>query len=243
MGLIESMPATGRWLFKYRGQIPVILFILAFPAVSVIDYSAISVETMRTVNYATFACTALGFLIRCYTVGTTPHGTSGRNTREQVAETLNTTGIYSMVRHPLYLGNFLMWLGIVAYTKNFSFTVIFCLLYWLYYERIMMAEEGFLSSKFGASFTEWSSRVPAFLPKFGDFKPASRPFSIREVLRREYSGVMATVIGYVYVQQLIGYFTSGSDYIIGTKYKLALLIAAVMAVVLRTLKRYTKVLG
>ncbi|MGB8874133.1 MAG: hypothetical protein WCC75_12145, partial [Desulfobaccales bacterium] len=44
--------------------------------------------------------------------GLPPRGTSGRNTQGQVAETLNTTGIYSLVRNPLYLGNFLIWLGL-----------------------------------------------------------------------------------------------------------------------------------
>ena len=32
--------------------------------------------------------------------------TSGRNTHDQVADSLNTSGIYSIVRHPLYVGNF-----------------------------------------------------------------------------------------------------------------------------------------
>ena len=53
----------------------------------------------------------LGLFIRIVTVGRAPIGTSGRNTREQVANTLNTTGIYSLVRHPLYLGNYLVFLG------------------------------------------------------------------------------------------------------------------------------------
>ena len=57
----------------------------------------------------------MGFLFRAWAIGTTPAGTSGRNTKEQVAEVLNSTGIYSIVRHPLYVGNYFMWIGIVAY--------------------------------------------------------------------------------------------------------------------------------
>ena len=37
----------------------------------------------------------LGMAIRAYTIGTTPHGTSGRNTDKQLAKQLNTKGIYS----------------------------------------------------------------------------------------------------------------------------------------------------
>jgi protein-S-isoprenylcysteine O-methyltransferase Ste14 len=242
MGLQESMPATGRWLFKYRGQLPVIIFLLAYPAVSFTDYTSFTPDALRIINYSAFACSVLGFLIRCYTVGTTPTGTSGRNTKEQVAEQLNTTGIYSMVRHPLYLGNYLMWLGILIYTKNIYFTLTVSLMYWLYYERIMMAEEDFLSSKFGAAFKEWSSVIPAFLPRLGGFVPPSEPFSLKQVLRREYSGVLATVIGFVYVQQLIGLSTHGSDYIISSTYKATLLATAIAALVLRSLKKYTRLL-
>ena len=51
-------------------------------------------------------------MIRIYTVGTTPAGTSGRNRDKQIAEKLNKTGVYSIIRHPLYLGNLLIWLGV-----------------------------------------------------------------------------------------------------------------------------------
>ncbi len=52
-----------------------------------------------------------GLALRVIVVGHAPYGTSGRNTREQVADTLNTTGMYSIVRHPLYLANYLIILG------------------------------------------------------------------------------------------------------------------------------------
>ena len=54
------------------------------------------------------ACIALAFVglaIRVFTVGFVPAGTSGRKHDGQIAETLNTTGIYSLTRNPLYLGN------------------------------------------------------------------------------------------------------------------------------------------
>src|SRR5690625_4190690 len=106
-----------------------------------------------------------GLSIRLVTIGFTSKNTSGRNTTEgQVADTLNTTGIYSTVRHPLYLGNFLMWLGIALWTGNFWFIISFCLFYWVYYERIMFAEESFLRKKFGDRYLEWAEQTPAFFP-------------------------------------------------------------------------------
>ncbi|WP_317038972.1 hypothetical protein ACF3NR_05840 [Vaginella massiliensis] len=52
--------------------------------------------------------------------------------------------MYSMVRQPLYLSNFLMWIAPAMLTGNFWFIVAFCLFYWVYYERFMYAEEQFL---------------------------------------------------------------------------------------------------
>ena len=63
--------------------------------------------------------------------------------------TLNTSGLYSVVRHPLYLGNYLMWLGVALFSRTWWAPVIVSLVFWLYYERIMFAEEEFLRRQFG----------------------------------------------------------------------------------------------
>jgi protein-S-isoprenylcysteine O-methyltransferase Ste14 len=140
MALIEEMNKSGNWLFRWRSFLPLVLYVLA---ASVIWFE---LDTDNPLFDKTWAWTCLGIsffgqLIRVVTIGYTPKGTSGRNTKEgQVAEVLNHTGIYSIVRHPLYLGNFFMWLGIIMYVGNWWFTLTSCLLFWLYYERIMFAE-------------------------------------------------------------------------------------------------------
>jgi len=242
MALIHSFEDEGNWLFKRRGFIPLVLFIMAVPAVFFTDYFAMNHSFIRAVNYFAAFLSFAGFAVRAYTIGTTPRGTSGRNTDKQVAEQLNTSGIYSVVRHPLYLGNYLMWIGIVLFTKNFSFTIIVSLLYWIYYERIMFAEERFLEKKFGDVYLEWSKKVPAFIPRAEGFRNSEVSFSLKSVLRREYSGVLATIIGFVYVEVLIGYF-QWHVFHIGEKFLMALGAAAVAALVLRSLKHYTKVLS
>ena len=100
------------------------------------------------------------------TVGYVPRGTSGRNTRKQVAEVLNTTGMYSVVRHPLYVGNFIMWLGISLFFHLWWFTLLIALIFWVYYEKIMYAEEAFLEEKFGEQFLALGRKNPAFYPSF-----------------------------------------------------------------------------
>jgi protein-S-isoprenylcysteine O-methyltransferase Ste14 len=241
MALLHSLEKEGNWLFKHRGQLPLILFLLAIPAVFTTSYEELSPMQTKALNYTAYFLSILGFWVRSYTIGTTPRGTSGRNTEEQVAEQLNHSGIYSTVRHPLYLGNYLMWIGIVLFTKNIEFTIIVSLMYWLYYERIMFAEERFLERKFGQSYLDWAKGVPAFIPRFSSFSKSSIPFSIKSVLRREYSGVLATVIGFVFVDLLIGY-KKWNTISLGKNLFIMLIITAVITIILRSLKHYTKVL-
>ena len=242
MALLHSFESSGNFLFKYRGQIPIVLFLAAIPVVFFTDYSVFNYDSRMWLTAFAIVVSILGFWVRFYTIGTTPKGTSGRNTQEQVAEVLNSTGIYSMVRHPLYLGNYLIWIGIVLYTFNFWFFLCVSLAYWLYYERIMFAEERFLERKFGPAYMDWSMTAPAFVPAFGQFRKSEVSFSLKAVLRREYSGFLATVIGFIFIDVLREYFSTGDLYM-DDLHLWILVISVIITLVLRTLKRGTKVLN
>jgi len=183
----------------------------------------------------------LGFFIRFYTIGTTPKGTSGRNTKKQVAEVLNSTGIYAIVRHPLYLGNYLIWIGIATFVFNLLFILLISLIFWIYYERIMFAEERFLEKRFGEEYLNWSNRIPAFIPNFSLYKKSLIPFSIKSVLRREYSGILSCVIGFCFVNVLRNYkigeelFSKNMIYILGG--------TLIISIFLRIIKRNTQILN
>jgi protein-S-isoprenylcysteine O-methyltransferase Ste14 len=236
MSLVREFEKTGNILFRYRGQIPLVLFPAAIPFLYESEDCALWVKILALLVAFT------GFLVRAYAIGTTPRGTSGRNTKEQVAETINTYGIYSVVRHPLYLGNYGMWAGIVIYTGSWTFFLIFSLAYWIYYERIMFAEERFLEKKFGQSFLDWAARVPSFFPAFSGWKPGPVSLSIKTILRREYSGILATAIGFAFVNTVRRYFIAGE--LMPGKITMALLLsAAIWSLFFRTLKRYTTLLN
>jgi protein-S-isoprenylcysteine O-methyltransferase Ste14 len=237
MDLIHSFEKSGNMLFRNRGQMPVILFIIAVPIIYFTNYSYITNCLAHALTIIAIIISAIGFLIRAYAIATTPKGTSGRNTNEQVAESLNISGIYSVVRHPLYIGNYLMWIGIVIFTFNIYFFFIVSLLFWLYYERIMFAEERFLEKKFGDVYLEWSKTVPAFIPSFKNFKKNEIPFSFKSILRREYSGVLATTIGFAFIDLLRIFFIEKK--IEWQRISVYAVIAALLlVVVLRTLKHY-----
>jgi protein-S-isoprenylcysteine O-methyltransferase Ste14 len=241
MALIHSFEKSGNFLFKHRGEIPVILFILAVPVIRLTDYDTLSDNTKLFVTVIAIVVSFAGFVVRAIAIATTPAGTSGRNTEEQVAESLNVTGIYSTLRHPLYLGNYLMWIGIVIFTFNIWFVVAVSLAFWLYYERIMFAEERFLERKFGNDYLEWSKKVPALIPSFKNYIKNVVPFSFRSILRREYSGVLATVFSFAFIDLLRNYFITGKvEFDRISVYVLAITI--VITLILRTLKHSTKVL-
>ncbi len=242
MAFINSFEKEGNTLFKHRGEIPVVLFILAIPVVYLTN-SRMSVETRQIIIWLAIGLSILGFIIRAISIATTPKGTSGRNTKEgQVAESLNTTGIYSTVRHPLYLGNYFMWIGIVMFTFNWWFVITVTLAFWLYYERIMFAEERFLERKFGDAYMNWANATPAFIPCLRKYKKNVVPFSFVSVLRREYSGILATVMGFVFIDDLRRYFKTGG-FELETTGHYVLLAAVVLALILRSLKHYTKLLS
>ncbi len=238
IAFIHSFEKNGSTLFKYRGQIPVVLFLLAIPVMYFTEFLIFDKFFYQILIIISILFSFLGFIIRAYTIGTTPKGTSGRNTQNQVAESLNETGIYSTVRHPLYLGNYLMWIGIVAFTFNIYFFIIVSLAFWIYYERIMFTEERFLERKFGETYLNWSLKVPAFIPNFLKFKKSNTPFSIKSVLRREYSGILATTLGFTFVDLLRIYFlTHQFEWQRPSVY--VLLISIVFALVMRTIKHHT----
>ena len=186
--------------------------------------------------YSGLIISFIGEGIRIFTVAYTPPGTSGRNTKQQLADTLNTTGIYSLLRHPLYLGNFFMFLGPFIFTGNIYGISIFIFIFWLYYERIMYAEEAFLIHKFENEYSEWASDTPAFIPKISAYLPTNRKFSFQKVIEREYSGLCA-VIGIFTLMVGFRNFNANIHPILSGSWKILFSLNALLYIFLRSLKK------
>jgi len=207
--LREELKESGTRLFRWRSYFPVALLV----AVLLLDYVAHPRRSGLSQNLVwDFVClgiSLLGLGVRAVTIGCVPHGTSVRSTKAQQAETLNSSGMYSVVRHPLYLGNFLVWIGLSLILADWVVTLIVILAFWLTHERIMMSEEAFLEQKFGPQFGEWARATPAFVPRWGQWRKPSLSFSLRNVLKREYSGFFAIVCGFVVLRTWAIYLATG----------------------------------
>ena len=242
MPLREEFVASGQWLFRWRSYLPVVLFAPVVLVTWERARAALLPVPDRGWDLVCLVVSMLGIVVRGIAIGSAPAGTSGRNTAEgQVASTVNTTGMYSVVRHPLYLGNFLNWLGVALFPRSAWLAVVIVLAFWLYYERIMFAEEEFLRGKFGPAYEEWASRTPAFLPDFRRWRPATLPFSGRNVLKREYSGVLG-IVACLAALDVVRDSTAAGEPSIDPMWIGILAITLVLYFVLRTLKRHTRVL-
>lgn len=208
MALVHEFEKTGNWLFRRRSWLPVVVIAAGILVLYLVNRQAIIFDLRDELIF--LGVSLFGQAIRIFTIGYTPRNTSGRNTSQgQVAETVNTKGMYSLVRHPLYLGNFFMWLGPVLFVGSAWFLIAFCLSYWLYYERIIFAEEQFLRSRFGDGYDRWAEKVSAFIPlKFNYVKP-DLPFSIKNILKREYNSFINIFVIFTILDLFRNYFLTG----------------------------------
>ncbi|MBI4369639.1 MAG: hypothetical protein HY547_05355 [Elusimicrobia bacterium] len=207
MPLREEIEETGLRLFKKRSYVPFLFVPIALTQLP--DAVAIEKALGPEINFfLTAFCIAIslsGLAIRCLTIGHAPRGTSGRNTHGQVADSLNTKGIYSLVRHPLYLGNFLIFLGLLIFIKSWLLILAGAAAFWIYYERIMLAEEEFLRKKYGDVFISWASRTPAFVPRLEGWQKPNIEFSWKNTFRREYTGLFVVTASFTLLRILVDF--------------------------------------
>ncbi len=193
--LLDQIPRSGDWLFRWRGQLPLLMLPLFLLGLFDAGLPEPLPPSVRAWQLASLALALAGLFVRVVAIGTAPAGTSERSTTNPRASELRTTGLYSLVRHPLYLGNTLTAVGFACFTTVWYLPVIVALLGILYHERIAAREEVFLEGRFGEKFLEWADRVPAMVPRLSGYARSTTPFAWRRVVGREFHGLF--VIGAV----------------------------------------------
>jgi protein-S-isoprenylcysteine O-methyltransferase Ste14 len=197
--LKDEMVRQGEWLFARRSFLP--LLVLPFGVDPFLNSNWINrsfgtqVAEIWEVSCLFLAMIGLG--LRVATVGCVPAATSRRSTRQQQADVLNTTGLYSLMRHPLYVGNFLIFIGLVSSLNSAMFILAAAVAFLLYYERIVSFEEQFLEEMHGGHYRDWAARTPAFIPRLETWSAPTLRFSWRSALLREFHGLF--LIGTVFL--------------------------------------------
>ncbi len=232
---------TGSFLFKWRSYFPLCLIPLILLAMPYFHYPLNNHNLDMLWEVLCLAISLSGLLIRIITIGFTPKGTSGTNTKKQVAGELNTTGMYSVTRNPLYLGNFVIWFGVFMFFRLWWVNLTVMLSFWLYYERIIFAEEEFLEKQFGDEYLKWAKKTPVFIPNFSKWKSPDRDFSFKRMLKNEYKSFYAIIISLL-VLEIIGDAFVEHELELDTMWTAIFSLSSVFYIVMRLLKKKTKIL-
>jgi protein-S-isoprenylcysteine O-methyltransferase Ste14 len=183
----HELARSGKSLFFVRG-----LYIYTIIAIGTILVWTTGIEgpfqdagANRLWFWLAFFIAASGAFVRIITSGFAALGTSGRAKVAAEALELNTTGPYSLVRNPLYVGRILNFTGIAMLTGSWVFGALVFLMAVLIYERISIYEEEFLRGKFGESHAAWAANVPALMPRLSGWVTPKYPFWWKRMIWRE----------------------------------------------------------
>jgi protein-S-isoprenylcysteine O-methyltransferase Ste14 len=243
--LQQELVRQGNWLFRWRSYLPFLILPLAITSFRnstwFNDFFGNPVEEAWDIGCYLLALG--GLALRVLIVGFVPAGTSGRNAVRQNADALNTTGMYSVVRHPLYFANFIIFIAFVLLFKSLLLVLLMGLAYFLYYERIMMAEEKFLQDKHGERYRAWAVETPAFLPRLHSFVPPVLPFSWRAALVREFHTFFLISAAFAVVEMLEAMVLEGEDFaewVVGEPiWPFVFLLSGAIYLIVRTIKKRT----
>ena len=167
----------GKFLFKFRSFTPLPLILL-----TCIFFKPLSLAPLWTVTGLIIALAGEG--IRMIAVGYAGSGTSGRESYLK-ADSLNTSGLYSLTRNPLYWGNGLIFAGLLTVYAQPLALAVFIVFLLLQYHFIILAEESFLRESYGPAYEEYCRRVNRWLPAWRGYAPPGRPLAWRKVFFKE----------------------------------------------------------
>lgn len=126
----------------------------------------------------------LGALLRFWAAGHIEKG-----------KVLTQGGPYAFTRNPLYLGSFVMALGIIFAGQGYWLLPIFGAFFIIFYCPVMKAEEQELLGGYGEKFVEYSKAVPLFFPAFRKSIDGSSTFLWSRAIRnREHRTFMGLVL-------------------------------------------------
>ena len=183
----HELARSGEALFKIRGHCLTGIVVIGALIAYVVDDDGpfVSGVADQAWFWGSVAVAVIGALIRIVTSGFAAPGTSGNSKDAPKAAELNTTGPYSLVRNPLYVGRILNFTGLAMMSGSWEYGVVVFLISVLVYERVAVFEEEFLRKEFPEAHARWATQVPFLLPRLHGWVPPKYPFWVRRCIRRE----------------------------------------------------------
>lgn len=183
------------WLLRFRWILPLILLPLAILAAFQADETVIRLGRSLHEGWEAF-CLVLalcGLLVRALAVGF-EHRSAGRRIEDGK---LPSTGVYSIVRYPLYLGTYISLLGLSLLPGAAWFVLATSAVFFVWYGRIVNQTELALQQRFGNAYREWAARIPMFVPNPFLWERPRAAFSLLSALRRERDEFYFVIAGFV----------------------------------------------
>ena len=169
--LSDTSSSLGKWLLTRRQRLPLWFFLLSILALLIARPFWIVPDSLW-LNIPCLLVAFGGIVIRMLTVGYTPPGAQ-----------FQTQGMYAVCRHPLELGSFLIWSGILAYTGVLGWILCGLVLRGWLIEKILTTEETALCHKFGPAYYTYAISTSAILPLWKAWQTPQERFSWRRALR------------------------------------------------------------
>ena len=120
---------------------------------------------------------------------------------------LSTAGPYGHTRNPLYLGSFLIGLGVALAGGRWVFLLLFGFFFAWAYGRTIRAEARLLGERFGGRYADYARSVPLFVPRLVPYRSRHAPggasaarFTLERWRRnREYEALLGVLAGFAFL--------------------------------------------
>jgi len=178
----------GDFLFRWRGELAIPLIIAAV---------ALAEPLGRTFALG-LAITIAGEGIR---LSALRHiGPKSRRKARSGSHTIVRSGPYGWTRNPLYLGNFVMTVGLLVATNRPALYLVGTALFFVHYMLIIKAEETALSKQFGEDYQRYLREVPRLLPLPPREKVAGpAPYTLSDIFMPEVNTIVTFEIAFALV--------------------------------------------
>lgn len=142
------------------------------------------VTAQNNLNYYALSIMAAGIFIRIWATGYIHKD-----------KEVTTAGPYKLLRHPLYLGNFIEGLGFAFFANVWQLTILYILVFSVVYYKKMRLEEAYLRKQFDGRYEIYQKTTPMFIPNLSQvFQNDGINFNWRTVIQnREHLNVMGVL--------------------------------------------------
>jgi protein-S-isoprenylcysteine O-methyltransferase Ste14 len=139
------------------------IFIILFLAVWILDSFLLGFSTFLAGSIPWFIRFPVGVILLIFAFYLAQSGLRAVFGRPQETPHVITGGVFSVVRHPIYLGAILAYAGMTCLTLSLVSAALLVVII-VFYHYISRYEEKLLTQRFGDEYREYMRKVPMLLP-------------------------------------------------------------------------------